>query len=200
MKPVDSKNSFSLIQRPINAIEKTEPSVKRILDVIVADTLALAEIGNRSKTDFSLLVCSLHNSGIAQSIEAVVQQVLGETYNVRLTECFLEAEIIDLAHRQPFDLVVPIINNIFFDNVRDRSEAGIINSAVKLVTHLKSQCKMPVIVLGGLKNAKNIDWSNQLEEAGVDAFFWLPFSLTEFTHALNICLRRSYRGRSKGIS
>lgn len=95
-----------------------------------------------------------------------------------------------------------MVNNI----VTGATGESRILKVVELFAHVKAQYGVPIIALSVCK--PSFDLPELLKHGGVDAFFWVPFTLDEFRSALEACLkastpagtaRQSYRTRPPRI-
>jgi len=164
---MSANNDFALVPRSPIAVERAEPSAKRILSSMVADTLALAKKGSLQKPTFTAL---LGLDQFAGMMELALEFKLGETHNLRFFYFTRSSELLKLAEEQPFDLVFMYMGNIVWDVAStDGSWCG----AAGVLGELKARYGKPIVATQGL------ELSAELEPKGV-IFLEAPFTIEAF--------------------
>jgi len=179
---MNEAENFALVPSPPGALEKVEAGAKCILSGPVADTLALVKKEWPPKRAVRILTCCGDNV-FSEVLREIVQTNFGSGCVVEVTDGRKATEILELVKQQPFDIIIPLVNNILAPTrvVEER-----ILGAVELLTRLKAQYGMPIIALSGFK--PSFDLPDLLKQNGIDAFFYFPFDLGEFQSALRRCL------------
>lgn len=177
----------SLVVRPAGSVEKTAPGAKRILSGMVADTLALVKKEQPPKRVFRVLTCT-GDQDFSEMLQDIIQVQLGNGCVVEVTDGQKATEILELVKQQPFDIIIPLVNNILVPN---RVGEDRILGAVDLLTRLKAHYGMPIFALSSFDPSSNL--RELLKKGGIDAFFWSPFDPDEFGATLRTLLKISLR-------
>lgn len=115
--------------------EKAESGAKHTLSGTGTDTLAVANIPPSSKRAFRLLTCSGEPS-FSEAMRVMIQMVLGSSYVVNVIDSSDAKEIAELVRQQPFDLLLPLVNNI---HVPPHIGKKRVLKAIELLAHFKAQ-------------------------------------------------------------
>ena len=171
---------------------------------MVADTLALAKQGQPAKPVFTVL---RSKDLIGEVYEAVIKSELESRYELRFISFETEAEMLQLAREQPFDLTILYLGNVSWagtgmsgsagrdtlnaENLGNVSWAGTgmsgwgpVDRAVVGLGRLRAQHGKPIIAMQGL------DLTKRFEGTGV-TFLMAPVNMQEFRRALEACLSHS---------
>jgi len=166
-----------------NSVSPRPPGAKRILSGKVADTTAPANDKPPDKRALHVLTCS-GDRDFSELLQAAIQTRLGNGCVVEVTDRWKATEILDLVKQRSFDIIIPLVNNVI---IPTHSGEDRICKTVELLANLKAQYGMPIIALSGFK--PSFDLPELLKQAGVDAFFWMPFDNGEFLSAVQRCLK-----------
>jgi hypothetical protein len=182
---MNEKNDFALVPRPPGAIEKAEPGARRILSGMVSDMLALVQKQPPAKRVFRVLTCSGEKC-LNEAWQLMIEYYLGSGFVVEVTDCWKALEIVDLVKQRSFDLIVPLMNNVFTGAMDAKSHVA---EGVELFARLKAQYGIPIIVCcTDLREMPGwADLPDSAKQAGMDAFFWTPFLFEQFRSALEAC-------------
>jgi len=180
---MNGPENFALVPKAPGALEKAEPSARRIISGMVADTLVLAKREAHAKRVFRVLTCSGEEI-LVEAWQKMIQHHLGTGYLVEVTDRWRATEIIELLERQPFDLIVPLVNNIL---VPTHVGEDRIVKAVELLARVKARYATPIIAFSG--GDLDSDLPRLLRRGGIEAFFGMPYSHQEFLDALRAVLR-----------
>lgn len=139
------------------------------------------------KPVFSVITCS-GEPLFSDSIGRMIQWHLGDGYDVRVTDRDNAIELLELVDQQPFDLIVPLVNNIHHTTGDREGAESRIRKAVELLGRLRAQYGKPIIALSAFE-PKGFDLPGLIKREGIDAFFWTPPPPQEFLTALEVCLK-----------
>ena len=159
------------------------PGAKRILSGKVADIPAPANNKLPDKRVLRVLTCS-GDKDFSELLQEAIQTHLGNGCVVEVTDRWKATEILELLKQRSFDIIIPLVNNIITPTHTGEDR---IRNTVELLAKLKVQYGMPIIALSGFK--PSFDLPELLKQAGVDAFFWMPFDNGEFLSAVQRCLK-----------
>jgi len=177
---VSGKDNLRLVPQQPGALERAEPGKQRILCSMVADTLALAKQGQPAKPVFTVL---RSKDLIGEVYEAVIKSELESRYELRFISFETEAEMLQLAREQPFDLTILYLGNVSWAGT-GMSGWGPVDRAVVGLGRLRAQHGKPIIAMQGL------DLTKRFEGTGV-TFLMAPVNMQEFRRALEACLSHS---------
>ncbi len=150
---------------------------RRILSGKIADTPAPANNKLPDKRVFHVLTCCGDND-ISKLLQSLIETLLESDYVIEVTDKWKGTEILESVKRQYFDIIIPVVNNVFTGAT---GECRILK-VVEHFAHLKAQYGMPIIALSGFK--PSFDLPELLKQGGVDAFFWMPFDNDKFLSAV----------------
>jgi hypothetical protein len=91
--------------------------------------------------------------------------------------------LLEFARNQKFDLCILVLNNILFQVIPWKARR---QYTLDLVVELKRACLAPIIAFAGV--TEDILLPEDAERAGVNHFFWMPFSATDFMEAVKKCV------------
>jgi CheY-like chemotaxis protein len=193
---MSEKSNFALVPRPPGALEKAEPGAKQILSGMVADTLALAKKEQATKSVVSVAMCGWAEPGLQQMVETMLRQGLATQSRIEFKFFFWTTDFIEAARHSRFDLFILWLNPGSYSR-KDTAERplgleanwddhGDEVNAYELIAGLKREFNRPVIAIS---NCSTYESKTELERAGADAVFWMPFGIDEFLSALQRCLK-----------
>ena len=134
------------------ALAKAEPPVKPILSMLVGGGII---------------------DGYAGLFEDILRLYLDGQYNLKVMARDNAVELIKLAERQPFDLFIIILNNVWqdLDKIQlDATDGEMWGDRVMFLKRLKMQFGKPIIALSGIET---IEMSERSKRAGADVFLSL---------------------------
>ena len=191
---MNEKNDFALVTRPSSALQKAEPGAKRILYGMVADTLALVKKEQANKPVVSVVMCGCADAGFQEMIELMLQRDLATQSSTELKSFSWPTDLISAARKSRFDLFILLLNPGIYsrkDNAEhplrqepNWADHGDEINAYELMASLKLEFDKPVFVIS---NATTYSSRAELDRAGADAVFWMPFGSDEFRSALQTC-------------
>lgn len=182
MNNSDRRDYFPSKRKTFGPVEEGALGAKRILSGEVADTPAPANNKPPDKRVLRVLTCS-GDRDISELLQGLIQTHLGNGCVVEVTDRWKATEILEVVKRQSFDIIIPLVNNVIIPTYGgDR-----IRKTVELLADMKAQYGMPIVALSGFK--PSFDLPELLKQAGVDAFFWMPFDNGEFLSAVQRCLK-----------
>jgi len=197
---MDERNEFALVPRPPGALEKAEPGAKRILSCMVSDTLALVRKELATKPAASVAMCGFVDHWFSELVEILLQQSLPNRATPKL-ECFAwTTDLIEAARQSHYDLFILILNPAIYsckEGVERRirhepnwDDHGDEINAYKLIADLKREFNKPIFVISNeLQYSLTASTRDDLEKAGTDAIFGMPFGSEEFRSAFQRCLK-----------
>ena len=182
---MNEKNDFALVWSSPSGLERAELRTKRALSSMVRETLALARKERPAKRVLRVLTCSGENI-LNDAYQRMIEHHLGSGYVVETTDSCKADDIANLVRRDLFDLIVPLINNVF-TGAQDATTR--ISEAVELFAGIKAQYGTPIIAFcGDLRDWPDLaDLPDRTKRARLDAFFWTPFRIEDFHAALEAC-------------
>lgn len=187
MSGLDEPNHFALVSKPPSALEKVSPGAKRILSGIVTDLLALVKTDLATRPAVSAVLCGICP---ADFYGEMLQQFVAPHGTMELICLTWTNELIEAAQDSQFDLFVLVLNPRLYSSKASAervpwsqlnfSDHGNEMHACELIGSLKSKYAKPVFVISNAVVYKSIA---ELEKAGADAVFFMPFSPHEFGSA-----------------
>jgi CheY-like chemotaxis protein len=139
-----------------------------------------------------------------ESVEMIVRQGLAAPSRVEFKFFFWTTDFLEAARRSRFNLFILWLNPGCFsrkDTVKQPlgramnwDDHGNEIDAYDFITGLKREFNRPVVAVS---NCLKYESKTELEEAGADAVFWMPFGIDEFLSALSRCLKTPRRGVEK---
>jgi TPR repeat protein/DNA-binding response OmpR family regulator len=177
---MNNADKFALVPRPPGALEKAEPGAKRILSGMIADVLALAKPTQPTKPARSVLL--LKDDTFDEMWEMVLKSKFGQINNLRFTRFESASELLSLAHKENFDLIIMYFGNVRWD-VPDRDPFDLLASL---------EYGQRIIVTQGL------DLSEQCARIGA-SFLESPFKLEEAQAAIQLALEAPHH-LAQGLS
>jgi CheY-like chemotaxis protein len=192
----EKHNGLPLVRRPSSAVERAAPGAKRILSGMVADTLMLAKREHATKPVVSVAMCGWADTWLPEMTELMLRQGLATQSRVEFKSFFWTTEFIEAARHSRFDLFILLLNPGSYSS-KDTAEHALgreLNwddhgdeiNAYELIARLKQEFNKPVFAIS---NGIQYKSKAELEKAGADAVFWMPFSPDEFHSAVNRCLK-----------
>ena len=189
-------NNFALVPKQPSSLEKAEPGSKRILCGMVADTLALAKKEQAADSMISVAMYGWGEPFLGEAVEMILRQGLATQSKVEFKFWYWATDFIEAARDSHFDLFILCLNPGIYSR-RDTAkrsqgremnwdDAGSEEDAYQLIGRLKREFSKPVIVVS---NGMKYDSKPEIEKAGADAVFWMPFGMDEFVSALSRCLK-----------
>lgn len=126
----------SLVRRPASAVEKAAPSAKRILSVMVADTLILVK---KARPPRIVLVDD--------------EEWLREMLELAIRQCFKDADVLSFdSGDQAWQELLRVEPDLF---ITDICRPGL--SGLKMLPLLAAKkVKFPILVMSGLATEKNV--------------------------------------------
>jgi CheY-like chemotaxis protein len=204
------KSNFALVPRPPSEIEKAEPGAKRILSVMVADTLALVKKEPPNKRVLFVLVAGSLESNFGEIFTVLIPQAIVEPVSVKVERCEQVGALLKALEHRKFDLAFvylhllspPPANEQQFTDKRETlhrvkrllEDAWISCEGLVTIELLRRVYGIPVVALTG----SGYDGAEMLvKQAGATALFSLPFTVEPFVECLRGILLQSPNQRSR---
>jgi CheY-like chemotaxis protein len=186
----------ALVPKPPGALEKAAPGARRILSGMVADTLALAKKEQTTNQVLSVAMCGWAEPDFQQIIEMMLCQGLATHSRIEFKFFFWTTDFLEAARHSRFDIFILWLNPGSYSR-KDTAgrplgretnwdDHGDEVNAYELIAGLKREFNRPVIAVS---NCFKYDSKPELEKAGADAVFWMPFGCDTFLSALLRCLK-----------
>jgi len=201
---MNKADSIALVRKRSGVLEKAEPGATRILSGMVADTLALAKKEQATNLVVSVAMCGWAEPHFQEIVEMIVRQGLATPSRVEFKFFFWTTDLLEAARRSRFDLFILWLNPGCFSRkdtakqplgrAMNWDDHGDEIDAYDFITGLKREFNRPVVTVS---NCLKYESKTELEEAGADAVFWMPFGMDEFLSALSRCLKTPRRGVEK---
>ena len=159
---MSEKENFALVRKPSSAVEKAAPGAKRILSVMVADTLTLVK---KARSPRIVLVDD--------------EEWLREMLEMAIRQCFKDANVLSFDNGdQAWQELLRVEPDLF---ITDICRPGL--SGLKMLPLLAAKkVKFPILVMSGLATEKNVQGY-----AGSDlnySFLRKPFTTATFHREL----------------
>ena len=137
-------------------------------------------------TPFKVLMGNLAPE-LGELVGKVVGDVIGTGCHVQLVMEGDADEVRARAAREHFDLFVVVLNNVLHLGETPGERVVSLDKSVALVAELRAQAEAPIVVLsGGWRNSLE----HEVEQAGADIFFLLPFDPQKLLELLALRLGR----------
>jgi CheY-like chemotaxis protein len=149
---------------------------------LVKRGLELIRDGKLRKRQIRVLVGD-SDSSLAPLLPRMIEDVLNNEREVVAKSTHLAEQLMKYAQSQEFDLCIVYLNNILFPIVPWSARR---EKVLEFVTQLKQACRSPVIALAGVR--EDVSLGAEAKRAGAGYFLWTPFSVAEFSEAVNECL------------
>lgn len=171
---MNEKNDFALVPKPPSAVEKIEPSAKRILAGMVGDALALAQVESTAKLPITMLVGKY---GRSEFLARILKTIARDQYDVMLKYFGTEAELLKLTQDQPFDLIFLDWYHVHWDS-----------PFVEVLGRIKTQSGKTIFVTSGFSD-DYCDLRKRCEEVGV-IYRESPFEIGQLKTVLEACQKK----------
>lgn len=149
------------------------------------------QLGQLAKPVFSILLGVDSESRDGRALEkmfvGMITQKLGGQYDLKFNYFYRSTQLAVLAEEQPFDIIIVHLHNLDGGTSFDDSSFSNILKRIELLQGLKKRYGKPVFVIAAS------DWTPHLpqwlDQAGLDAFLFAPFSPDEFWNAFKVCVK-----------
>jgi len=130
----------------------------------------------------------ISEADLVELFSALIEEVIKDKYGFKITVSTYANELLEMAKHHAFDLFVLYLNNIIFPTGKQPAEARI-KKALRLIIHLKTKYKKPIIGLYGWP--RDPSYGRQAKLAGADFVFQTPCSGEVLREAIKNCLDKS---------
>ena len=115
----------------------------------------------------------------------LIEVVMGPSFDFDVVKTTYADEILEAASHQSFDLFAFLLNNIIFRKEGMPARCSL-RKALRLVTHLKTRYKTPIIALYG--HPRGPGYARQAKLAGADFAFQIPCTGEVLKEPIRRCL------------
>jgi hypothetical protein len=125
-------------------------------------------------------------------ITSMLERRLGPGISICRQEASSAGKLLHLAHREPFDLVILILNNLRYDaGLFDTKAGDVIGASLELIHRLRLCVSAPLVAMASAHWDMDPALPERVRAAGATAFFSLPFQEDALARCLLGTLRRA---------
>jgi len=122
---------------------------------------------------------------LVEVFSGLISEVTRDRFDLKVAVTTYADELLNLSKRRPFDLFVLFLNNVIFPDENLPGEDRI-RKALRLLIHLKTRYRKPIICLYGYPDDPS--YERQAKLAGADFVFRAPCDAAPLREALEECL------------
>ena len=133
------------------------------------------------------VLMSINEPDITKLLIFMFEKWFGQQYDLSIAETPYAGQLLTLAQREPIDLFVLLLNNMFYSDIADLEEKNRVQSGLAVIAQLKQTYQKPVITMTGWPPSEDTWTQENTKQAGADFLFFLPLEGELFRNAVNKC-------------
>jgi hypothetical protein len=133
------------------------------------------------------VLMSINEPDITKVLTLTLQKEFGQRYDLAVTETPYAGKLLTLAQSGPADLFILLLNNMFCSDIPHLFGKNRVESALRVITHLKQTHNKPVIAMTGWPPSEDTWTEENTKQAGASFLFFLPVEGHLLRNAVKRC-------------